>query len=94
MYITDVSAPAHRRTDARPAPDLTTVRDPRGPRHRRPSSWPGVTSETLGSGRRFHRLLTGTVVATAALCALLAVLFGLGGGVLTQLAMALIVNGR
>jgi hypothetical protein len=91
MYTNE--APAHRRTATRPAPYLVEVRPRRGqgPRHRRPSAtWPAVTSETLGSRRRFRRVLAAVIVLTAAVCALLAVLFGVGGDVLARVALALL----
>jgi hypothetical protein len=91
MYTSDAPAPAHRRDAGRPNPYLVQVesRRGRGPRHRRPSTWPAVTSETLGSRRRFRRVLVAVIVLTAATCALLAVLFGIGGDVIEHLATAL-----
>lgn len=91
MYTSDSPAPAHRRDATRPNPYLVeVVQRGHGPRHRRPcASWPAVTSETLGSRRRFRRVLVAVIVLAAATCALLAVLFGVGGDVIDHVATAL-----
>jgi hypothetical protein len=91
-YTYDARTPSHRREATRHTAYRVNVTPHRGqrPRHRRPSTtWPGVTSETLGSRRRFRRFLVALIVGTAAVAALLLVLFGAGGDVIEQVAAAL-----